>query len=304
VLDGAVIVCRDVTDRKRLERQLLQAQKLEAIGQLAAGIAHEINTPTQYVADNMRFASQALVEVISVVASHRRVREKLRAMMPDAEAVLEADAVEKRADIEFIEAELPLALEQSLEGIERIAEIVRGMKAFSQPGAGAPAPTDLNEELESALAVGRNEWRYAAEIVRDLDLSLPPVYCRVGEISQVFLGVILNAAHAIAESHGASERGMGEIRVSTRRDGDFVEIRIADTGGGIPDEVRPRIFDPFFTTRTVGSGTGQGLAIAHAVIEKHGGTISFDTEVGVGTTFIIRLPLIGMHGMAAVGASV
>jgi PAS domain S-box-containing protein len=290
---GTAGTLNDVTERRSLEQQLLQAHKLEAIGQLAAGIAHEINTPVQYVGDNLRFVRDALGDVLEEIAASRRVTEAARDVGACAEVVADADAVARRADVEFLAAELPEAIGQALDGAERIAEIVRGMKAFSHPGLGALAPADLNHQLEAAITVSRNEWAYVADVVRDLDPSLPLVHCRVGEINQVFLNIIVNAAQAIAASRPAGARDRGVIRVGSRHAGAWVEIRVADTGCGIPPEARSRVFDPFYTTRTVGEGTGQGLAIAHGVVEAHGGTISFDTETGVGTTFVVRLPIAG-----------
>jgi PAS domain S-box-containing protein len=295
---GTVGTLSDVTERRSLEQQLLQAQKLEAIGQLAAGIAHEINTPVQYVGDNLRFVERSLGAVLDVVSALRRVGDRCRAVPACAPEVAHADALAAEADLDFLAAELPEAIRQALDGSERIAEIVRGMKAFSNPGVGTLTPTDINQQLEAALTVSRHEWTYVADVVRDLDPSLPLVLCATGEISQVLLNIVVNAAQAIAaarESGAATVdgRGRGEIRVSTRRDGAWVEVRVADTGAGIPVAARSRIFDPFYTTRAVGKGTGQGLAVAHGIVERHGGRIAFETELGVGTTFAVRLPVAG-----------
>jgi PAS domain S-box-containing protein len=296
---GTAGTLNDVTERRRLEQQLLQAQKLEAIGQLAAGIAHEINTPTQYVGDNLRFVEGAFGDVLDVVASLRRVADACRAAGHHATQLEVADAAATRADLDFLVDELPGAIRQALEGTERIAEIVRGMKAFSHSGAGALAPTDLNAQLEAAITVSRNEWTYVADVVRDLDPSLPLVHCRVGEINQVFLNIIVNAAQAISAKQPGGPQRKGKIVVSSRRDGVWAEVRVADTGGGIAPEVQPRIFEPFYTTRAVGKGTGQGLSIAHGVVERHGGRISFETELGAGTTFVVRLPIAGPGAVRA-----
>jgi two-component system, NtrC family, sensor kinase len=297
-LVSTVAVSRDVTERRQLEQQLLQAQKLEAIGQLAAGIAHEINTPMQYVGDNLRFVGGAFGDVLEVVASLRRVNDACREAGLRPADVAAADTTAARADIEFLTTELPAAIHHALEGTERIADIVRGMKAFSHPGTGALTPTDLNQQIEAAITVSRNEWAYVADVARDLDPFLPLVHCRVAEINQVFLNIIVNAAQAIAAQtnaagHLGGDRRKGEIKVSSRHDGAWVEVRVADTGGGIPVEARSRVFDPFFTTKPVGKGTGQGLAVAHGVVEKHGGRITFETELGAGTTFVVRLPVGG-----------
>jgi signal transduction histidine kinase len=166
------------------------------------------------------------------------------------------------------------------------------MKEFSHPGNDEMQSIDLNRAIESTLTVCRNEWKYVAELVTDFDPDLPPVTCLPGECNQVFLNLIINACHAIAEAQTDGTQEKGTITVSTRNLGDAVEVRIADTGTGIPEEARRKVFDPFFTTKQVGRGTGQGLAIARSVIvDKHNGSLSFETEVGRGTTFIVQLPL-------------
>ena len=288
-----IAVSRDVTDRRHLEKQLLQSQKLEAIGQLVAGIAHEINTPAQYVGDNVRFIDQSFGDVLDVVGSLQRLADACRSSGLYAAEMTTLDEVAVRTDFEFLATEIPAALRHALEGTERIAEIVRGMKAFSPSATGALMPTDLNQQLEAAISVSRNEWSYAADVVWDLDPTLPLVNCQASEMNQVFLNIIVNAAQAIALTQQVGERRKGEIRVSSRTDGECVEIAIADTGSGIPVDARSRIFDPFFTTKPVGTGTGQGLAIAHGVVEQHGGRITFETEIGVGTRFVVRLPVAG-----------
>jgi signal transduction histidine kinase len=165
------------------------------------------------------------------------------------------------------------------------------MKEFSHPGVKEKTALDINDAIEHTLTVSRNEWKYVAEVEIDLDPELPKIICLPGEINQVFLNLIVNAAQAIASENENGKNGRGIIRVQTKRDGSWVEIRVSDTGPGIPDHVKPHIFEPFFTTKDVGKGTGQGLAIAYDVIErKHGGTITFETEIGKGTTFIISLP--------------
>lgn len=296
---GSVVGFRDVTERRMLEAQLRQAQKLESIGQLAAGIAHEINTPTQYLTDNTKFLAESFHELRDLLETCHRLGQ----LAPggdgsdhtgDLAALVETIAAEARSvDVPYLLGEIPRALEQSLEGLDRVARIVRSMKEFSHPGGGQKQAVDLNHAIESTLTVSRNEWKYVAEMVTQLDPELPPVQCLPGEINQVMLNLVINAAHAIAEKQragGSSEKGT--ITVSTRRDGDWVEIRVADTGTGIPESIRAKVFDPFFTTKEVGRGTGQGLAIARSVVrDKHGGTIDFETELGRGTTFVVRLPI-------------
>ena len=259
---------RDVTARLLLERQLFQAQKLEAIGSLAAGIAHEINTPSQYVADNLTFLQDAFATLTASDDS--------------------GGSAEMRAQLA---EEIPSSLAQSIEGMQQIAKSVRSVKRFAHPGGGNRTPLDLNGEIESAVTVSRNEWKYAAEVELDLSPDLPFVACFPGDIGQVVLNILVNAAHAIAgcEKHAS---GTGHIRIRSRAEGDHAVVTIADDGSGIPEAVQGRIFDPFFTTKPVGQGTGQGLAICHRlVVEKHGGGLTFETREGAGTTFMIRLPI-------------
>lgn len=283
---------QDVTERKVLQAQLSQAQKLESIGQLATGIAHEINTPTQYVGDNVRFLQEAFGEITGLLAGYETLLAAAKAGHLSPELIAEQEAALAEADADFLLEEIPVAIEQSLEGIDHVSGIVRAMKEFSHPGVEEKAAIDINKAIESTITIACNEWKYVAELTTDFDPQLPPVSCLPGELNQVILNILINAAHAIADVVGDDCEQKGHITVSTRRHDAWVEIRIADTGTGIPASVQPKIFDPFFTTKEVGQGTGQGLAISHAVIvEKHGGTITFETEMGRGTTFIIRLPL-------------
>jgi two-component system, NtrC family, sensor kinase len=290
-ISGMRSTIQDITERKILEHQLRQAQKLESIGQLAAGIAHEINTPTQYVGDNTRFLKDAFQDLFDLMEKYDELAQAVQADSVNKALLEEIKKAADIADIEYLSKEIPKAIQQSLEGIERITKIVQSMKDFSHPGSTDKKASDLNKAIESTITVAQNEWKYVANMVANLDPQLPLVPCLVGEFNQVILNMIINATHAIADVVGDSGN-KGEIRVSTRRNGEFAEIRISDTGTGIPESIRERIFDPFFTTKEVGKGTGQGLAISHAVIvEKHGGTISIESELGKGTTFIISLPL-------------
>lgn len=290
-LTGALLTATDITERLTLEAQLTQAQKLESIGQLAAGIAHEINTPTQFVGDNARFVRDAFRDLKPLFRSHDRLLSAAEETGAVSEELIEqAREAVRQSDIEYLESEIPSAIEQTLEGVERVATIVRAMKDFSHPGSDLKEPTDLNAALESTITVARSEWRHAADVELDLTVDLPPVPCLAAELNQAFLNIIINAAHAIETLTDGHEKGV--ITVSSALDGEWAELRIRDTGGGIPDEIRERIFDPFFTTKGVGRGTGQGLAIARSVVvEKHGGKLEVESESGVGTTFIIRLPL-------------
>jgi signal transduction histidine kinase len=272
--------------------QLLRSQKLESIGQLAAGIAHEINTPIQFVSDNTRFLQDAFEELQQVLDAARAAVQHPPATEGAEKATAALASALKKADLDYLREEIPKSIGQSLDGVNRVSTIVRAMKEFSHPGVEDPTPIDLNRAVRSTTTVCRNEWKYVAELDLRLDPALPPVPCLPGEINQVLLNMVVNAAHAIADKPGRGEEERGRIVISTRARSDAVEIRIEDTGTGIPEEIRDRIFDPFFTTKKVGRGTGQGLAIAHDVVtQKHGGTITVDSEVGVGTTFVIRLPL-------------
>ena len=288
---GFLLLGADITNRRALEGQLAHAQKLESIGQLAAGIAHEINTPIQYVGDNLRFLQESFEARQGIMAAYREfVRRTEAGADPEArEAVRRA---EEEADAEYLAAEIPLAVAQAVEGTARVSHIVRAMKDFSHPGTATKVMGDLNRALDSTATVASNEWKYVADLRLDFDPNLPLVPCLPADLNQVFLNMIVNAAHAIGDVVGDGAGGKGVITLSTRRCGDWVEVRVGDTGAGMTEEVKARIFDPFFTTKPVGRGTGQGLAISHAVVvEKHKGTIRVETAPGAGTTFIIRLPL-------------
>lgn len=298
-IEGVLTVARDITERRQadqerqmMEVQLRQAQKLESIGRLAAGVAHEINTPTQYIGDNTKFVRDSFTELSPVLNAPRDLIAAARENRLTPELLVATETLLQKADVDYLLEEIPKAVEQSLQGVERVAKIVRAMKEFSHPGTADKTQVDLNHCIESTLTVARNEWKYVADLVTDFDADLPPVTCLPGEFNQVILNLVVNAAHAIGDTLKPGETRKGTITVSTRRDGDWVEVRVGDTGTGIPDHARGKIFDPFFTTKGVGKGTGQGLAIARSVIvDKHGGTIGFETAVGQGTVFIIRLPL-------------
>ena len=292
---GAVSVTQDVTQLKRLERELAQSQKLESIGQLAAGIAHEINTPTQFIGDNVRFLQDSFDEVLAFASRLAALRG---ASAPAGEVASALDS----PDLAYLRDEIPKAIVQSLEGVDRIARIVSAMKEFSHPGVDKSL-VDLNRAIASTITVATNEWKYVAEVRTDFDPSLPAVPVMPGAFNQVILNILVNAAHAIGGTDPQAVATRGIITISTRRVDDWAEIRIADNGCGMPASVVNRIFDPFFTTKPLGKGTGQGLAIAHDVIvQKHAGTISVDSQQGVGTIFIVRLPL-AAAGAAAVEAA-
>lgn len=282
---------RDISRQKRLELGLNQAQKLEAVGRLAAGIAHEINTPTQYVGDNIEFLQIGYDGLVGLANAFHRMVETASADKLTSGMISEAKDLIANANLDYLAEQIPRAIGQSLEGVERISTIVQAMKEFSHPGATAKSHADLNQCIRSTVMVSRNEWKYVADLEMDLENTLPHVLCVAGEINQALLNVIVNAAHAIGDVVAGTEQ-KGKIEIRTRQDGDWAVIEVADTGSGIPEESREHIFDPFYTTKEVGRGTGQGLAIARNVVaDKHGGTISVASEVGKGTTFTIRLPI-------------
>ncbi len=288
-----VAVKRDVTSQRLLEGQLRHAQRLESIGQLAAGIAHEINTPTQYVGDNTRFLRDSFAALLPLARRQRELLVQAGAGPLSADLVADGAAQAAAADLDYLAEEVPRAIAQSIEGLGRVARIVRALKEFSHPVQEGKTPVDLNRSIENSLLVARNEWKYAADVVQELDPDLPAVPCIEGSFNQVVLNLVINAAHAIRDVVGDSGR-KGRITVSTCRHGEWAEIRIIDTGTGIPETIRERVFDPFFTTKGVGRGSGQGLSIARSIIvDKHQGELSFTTEMGRGTTFLVRLPLAG-----------
>jgi PAS domain S-box-containing protein len=289
---GLLILSRDETEKYDLDNQLRGAQKMEAIGQLAAGISHEINTPIQYVGDNVSFMRDSWGKVAKVLVAAQKLRDEAKEGTVSPAAIADFDTCRLDADVEYLAEEMPHAIDQALDGVHRVAKIVSAMKQFSHPGSREKQPVDLNKALETTATVSRNEWKYVANMETHLDPNLPFVPCLAGEINQVFLNLIVNASHAIGDSVRDNPGTMGTITIATRQDGDGVEVSIKDTGTGIPEHIRDKVFDPFFTTKEVGKGTGQGLMLAHSlVVKKHGGRIWFESETGKGTTFFVRLPL-------------
>lgn len=284
---------RDLTRRKQLETQLAHAQKMESVGQLAAGIAHEINTPIQYVGDNTRFLKASFEGIERILQEADQLLEKCMAYSELETSVQSLRALFDEVDIGFLREEIPAAIDQTLEGADSVARIVRAMKDFSHPGSEERIRVNLNRALENTLTVCKNEWKYVADLKTDFTEDLPQIDCLPGELNQVFLNLVVNAAHAIESQLGAkrsSERGT--LTVSTKNIDRWAVVEITDTGDGIPEAIQSRIFDPFFTTKAVGKGTGQGLAICYnVVVEKHQGRLFFTTEQGVGTTFHVWLPL-------------
>jgi two-component system NtrC family sensor kinase len=279
---------KESEERARMEVELRLAHKLEAVGQLASGIAHELNTPIQFLADSVHFLQTSWEDVNGLIQAQGALLTRLASDRPELRE--ELGKLEEALDFQYLQQEIPRAFERTFDGTRRVTTIVRALKEFAHPDRREKSPADLNRALENTLTIAHNEYRYLAVVETDCE-PLPPVTCHLGDLNQVFLNLIVNAAHAIADVVGKSG-DQGRITIRTRQDGGFVAITIADTGAGIPEAIRGRVYDPFFTTKEVGKGTGQGLAIARSIIvDKHQGTISFESEVGRGTTFTIRLPI-------------
>jgi signal transduction histidine kinase len=289
--DELVCIVRDVTEQRGLEDRLLQSQKLGAIGQLAAGVAHEINTPMQFIGDNLHFAKTGIADLLTLLDMLRTVVDGAAHAPPSQACLNELAQAELDLDFQYTREALPTAIERSMTGVERVTKIVRAMKAFAHPDGDQLTPTDLKALIESTVMVATNEWKYVAEVDLQLDQNLPAIPCIGGELNQVVLNLIVNASHAIADVVGDSG-DKGKISISAGYDATHAVIRVQDSGTGIPEHARAKVFDPFFTTKEVGKGTGQGLAMAYnCVVKRHKGSIAFETELGRGTTFVIRLPL-------------
>jgi len=294
-----VCLLKDISKQKKaeeekfeLERELKQAQKLESIGTLAAGIAHEINTPIQFISDNTEFVVEFLGEVFNFISFFKDRLVDLGEMEELKELKRELKVEEENIDLSYMQEQLPKALEQTVEGLERVKKIVKAMKDFSHIGQGEEKEeADINEAIRTTITISCNEWKYAAELETDLDENLPLVNCFIADIKQVILNLIVNAAHAIEEKNKEDNQS-GIIKIKTKKKGKSVIISIEDTGAGIEEKIRDRVFEHFFTTKVRGKGTGQGLAMGYkTVVEKHGGELYFETEAGKGTTFFIKLPI-------------
>lgn len=294
----------DITERKKveeektaLERELLQASKLEAVGQLASGIAHEINTPVQYINDNLNFLQESFNDLSEIVDIYQGLQKIPQQDQISAEKIKEAARLSEECDLDYLREEIPESFSQAINGVTQIARIVSAMKEFSHPASKELTRTDINKLITTTATVSRSEWKYVADLKTEFDANPLTVPCLPGEMNQVLLNLIVNASHAIGEKTEDGEdagEAKGTITITTRKDGEWAEIRIADNGSGIPKAARDQIFTPFFTTKEVGKGTGQGLAICRDIIvNKHAGEMRFETEENKGTTFIIRIPVEG-----------
>lgn len=288
---GVLVLGADLTEHRILEQQLHNAQKLESVGQLAAGVAHEINTPMQYIGDNLHYVETKFGKLIDYLQGTVELLALADEREFESDKVTELQEIEGKLKLSRLVKQIPEALSDSIEGVEHVSRIVRAMKELSHPGGEEKVPVDINRALETTMTVSTNEWKYVADMETELEPDLGSIYGFPGELNQVFLNLIVNAAHAISEITEGGEKGRGKITLRSMKRNDVARIEISDTGGGIPASIREKVFDPFFTTKPVGKGTGQGLAIAHSVIvQKHGGQLSFDVEEGVGTTFAIEIP--------------
>jgi PAS domain S-box-containing protein len=284
----------EMEERERMAIELQLAQKLESVGRLAAGIAHEINTPIQYVGDSLHFLRSAFDDLDKLFDGSRKAFARLPESAEGSACQLEMAELAKQCDLEYLRIEVPKAFTRTFDGVERVTNIVKAMKEFAHPDANEQSPVDLRRGLESTLLVASNEYKYAAKIHCEFG-ELPEVICNAGELNQVFLNLIVNAAHAIKDAGKDVESG--EIKIRLSAEGGEAVIRISDNGCGVPAENLSKLYDPFFTTKEVGRGTGQGLAISHSiVVDKHGGEISVASELGIGTEFTVRLPIAGRSG--------
>jgi two-component system NtrC family sensor kinase len=285
----ALAVIRDISVQKALEVQLNQAQKIQAIGTLAAGVAHEINTPAQFIGDNLSFLKDSLDRLNKIFIKVAELNTEVEQAVSPESFCAELKTLQEQVDLNYLRNEMPRALSESLEGIERISDIVKAIKSFAHPGSDAKQSSDINKIIKNTITVSRNEWKYVADIEVDLDSNLPKLLCLEAEINQVILNLIVNAAHAIK---ARALDGKGLIKISTASEDQYAVISVADNGSGMPEAVKAKIFDPFFTTKEVGRGTGQGLTIVHSVVvDKHQGSITCESEVDKGSTFTVKLPL-------------
>jgi len=274
------------------EAATAHARQMEAIGQLAAGIAHEINTPTQYVSDNAVFLRESWTVIERIVSVAARIHDEWRIGALSVQTRDDLDRCFEGKDIDYLANEIPQAIEETFEGARQVARIVRAMNEFAHTPNLNKTACDLNRAIQSTITVARHEWKYVARMETSFDEKMPPVFCLLDQINQVLLNLIVNAAHAVEEAIGDGSNGLGTIRIETKYVDGWAQIAVSDTGAGIPEAIRSRVFEPFFTTKPTGKGTGQGLSMAYAVVvNQHGGAIRLESEVGKGTTFFVTLPV-------------
>lgn len=289
---GHVFVFRDITERLKMENQLALSSKMDSIGRLAAGVAHEINTPLQYVGDNLRFLNECFASVNELLQVYRSYAQTTPENPESKPKQADLQRKEKDVEADYLMEEIPKSIQESSSGIQRVSKLVMAMKKFSHPSQSEKKPTDINQSVEGTVVISRNEWKYHADLETNLDPALPMVPCVVDELNQVLLNMVVNAADAIKEAVEKKLIERGKITLSTAQENGFVKIIVSDNGVGIPTEIQSKIFELFFTTKPVGKGTGQGLAITHDIIvNKHGGRIDLQSDPGKGAAFTLLLPI-------------
>jgi PAS domain S-box-containing protein len=290
-ITNLIAIVEDVTEKMVVDGRKAISQKLESIGMLAAGIAHEINTPMQYIGDNTKF----LRDTVSSLSKYlNEIQDLINTSSPSisSEFKEKVEQLKTQYDIEYLINELPLSLDQTQSGIRRVTSLVKAMKDFAHPGVKEKTYNDINKGIEVTVEISKNEWKYVADLELHLSRHLPLVYCLQNELNQVILNMIINSAHSIEEKHGQGNSEKGKIIIETLLEDQFAVITVSDTGMGIKESNIHKIFDPFFTTKEVGKGTGQGLAIVHdLIVNKHGGTIAVNSTYGTGTQFTIKIPI-------------
>ena len=289
---GFLLLCEDITDRKIIEKQLLESQKMESIGLLAAGFAHEINTPAQYVGDNLLFIKDNFIDIINLINEYKKLLKIVENENAVSEYVERITTLTEDIDFDFLEKEIPAAFCQSIEGLNNISEIVKSIKEFSCPETKSITSVDINKAIYNVVAVTKNKWKQVAKVKTVLDSELPLIVCVPDEIKQVLLNIIVNAVDSISDSVSTHKTDtMGVITITSRKNGMWIEIVVSDTGKGIPGELKNRVFEPFFSTKDVGKGTGLGLSVSFSIIKKHNGELTYESDGKKRCVFTIRLPI-------------
>ncbi|MBE2189990.1 MAG: PAS domain S-box protein [Desulfobulbaceae bacterium] len=286
-----VIFKEDISEKIKIENQRTISKKMESIGHLAAGIAHEINSPLQFVNDSIYFLDISFTDMIEYI---KTIEEYFKSNAGSIENYVELNnslqALKDNLDLEFVLSEVPEAFVRISNGLGRVNKIITAMKRFTHSSQNEKSMVDINQEIEMATILTKNEWKYVAEMKLNLAEELPMIFCRVDEINQVLINLIVNASHAIADKKEMTETD-GTITIATSIEGNDCKITISDTGKGILPENMDRVFDPFFTTKDPGKGTGQGLSLSHDIIvNKHGGQIYIESDFGHGTTVTVKIP--------------
>lgn len=292
-MEAAIEIDLSIEARRQARHELERTQMLQNLGKLTAGIAHEINTPIQFIGDNLQFLSDGFKDLLSLLGEYEKLRDDAVENSISHIQHEQIVSAKKETDIEFISKEIPKAIEQSIDGIKRVSAMISAMRDFSHIDERRFAPANLNKAVRTTIVILRNEIKYVADVEIELDENLPSIMCCIDDMQQVFLNLVINAAHSIEEKlEEDGQRGL--IKISSKQEDQYAVFTINDTGKGISPEIREKIFEPFFTTKARGKGTGQGLSIVHsALIEKHKGKLELESTEGVGTTFTIYIPIEG-----------